>query len=63
MALSRFDIPVLPVGGVRWQRTGGSRSMRCFPIHGSRWCYAEDTEKDETEWLYLGGISAGTSGC
>ena len=59
VALSRFDIPVLPVGGVRWQPNRRVEIDAVFPNPRFAWCYDEDTEKDETEWLYLGGILGG----
>lgn len=59
VALSRFDIPVLPVGGVRWHPNRRVEIDATFPNPRFAWCYDEDTKEGETEWLYVGGQLGG----
>jgi hypothetical protein len=59
IALSRFDIPVLPVGGVRWRPNRRVEIDATFPNPRFAWCYDEDLKECETQWLYLGGQLGG----
>lgn len=57
LALSRFDIPVLPLGGVRWHPSPWLEVDALFPNPKLSWRY--QTEADTSHWLYLGGQMGG----
>lgn len=58
-ALSRFDMPILPVGGVRWHPNSRVEVDAVYPNPRLSWCYDQNAEKHETHWLYLGGQLTG----
>lgn len=59
VALSRFDLPILPLGGVRWRPNRRVEIDAVFPNPRFSWCHDVDTKKQESEWFYLGGQLGG----
>lgn len=59
MYLDRFDLPVLPMGGFRWQPTDWIEFDAYFPSPRVAWRYSN--KHDEQHWLYFGGEFGGGS--
>ena len=57
LALSRFDLPVLPLGGVRWHPTPWLEVDALFPNPRLSWKYR--VEEDKSHWLYIAGQLGG----
>ena len=56
-ALSRFDLPILPVGGVRWHPNSWMEVDATFPNPRLAWRYS--SKDSQSEWLYVGGQLGG----
>lgn len=57
LALSRFDLPILPLGGVRWHPSPWLEVDALFPNPRLAWRYKG--EEDAGHWLYFGGQLGG----
>lgn len=58
LALSRFDLPILPLGGVRWHPNPWLEVDALFPNPRLAWRYKADKD-DASHWLYFGGQLGG----
>ncbi len=57
LALSRFDLPILPLGGVRWHPCPWIEVDALFPNPRLAWRYS--CENEQSHWLYVGGQLGG----
>jgi len=57
LALSRFDLPVLPLGGVRWHPQEWLEIDALFPNPRLAWRYQSGTAA--SHWFYVGGQMGG----
>ncbi len=57
LALSRFDLPILPLGGVRWHPTPWLEVDALFPNPRLSWRYKD--KEIESHWLYFAGQLGG----
>ena len=57
LALSRFDLPILPLGGVRWHPSPWLEVDALFPNPRLAWRYK--LANHESHWLYVGGQLGG----
>lgn len=57
LALSRFDLPILPLGGVRWHPSPWLEVDALFPNPRLAWRYKDDEASNH--WLYVGGQLGG----
>ncbi|MCA9087588.1 MAG: hypothetical protein KDA90_03015 [Planctomycetaceae bacterium] len=59
MYLDRFDLPVLPLGGVRWRPQPWIEVEAFFPSPRLSWRYS--CEDNAEHWMYIGGQLGGAS--
>ncbi len=57
LGMSRFDMPVLPLGGVRWHPNPWLEVDALFPNPRVAWRYK--AEDDQSHWLYVAGQLGG----